>query len=151
MVTVFVILGDANTRKSSAVRALTGVPRRKEVTVATNGGNIDVFVQISSLQESEVLPDAFISEMAEKEVKNVLVTVWISSLFKNDVVYPPGSEYLGAFAAVGWRIRQIVVLGTDTVPDAMPTDSPTPVFFPLSSITPVNRTAAEIRSHWGWE
>jgi hypothetical protein len=58
MPTIYAIVGDANTRKSSTARALTGVARRKCVTVGTTTIDIDVFVQVSSLQESNMPPDA---------------------------------------------------------------------------------------------
>ena len=150
MPNVYVVLGEANARKSSTARTLTGVPQRKCVTVATNSGDIDIFVQISSLQESKITPDDFINEMTSGGYDNVLVTLWISQRFTSTGVYPAGVDYLHAFVAAGWNIAQIVVLGTSTLPSALPASAPSPNFIPNSWSTPVNQIASQVRAWWGW-
>ena len=115
MPTVHVILGDANTRKSSTARALTGVAQRKSVNVATNTGDIDVFVQISSLQESKIMPADFIAEIVSGGYQHVLLTLWVSPRATSDGIYPAGVNYLLVFIAAGWTIVQIVVLGASTL------------------------------------
>jgi len=149
MPTLYVILGDANTRKSSTVRALTGVARRRSVTVGTTVGDIDVFVQVSSLQESEIMPADFISEMTSAGHQNIVVTLWVSSRVTSTGTYPQGIVYLQEFIAAGWTLAQIVVLGASTFSGAPPA-TPAPHFIPNSRTTPVNRIAAQVRSWWGW-
>src|SRR5258708_7194310 len=108
MPTVYAILGDENTRKSSTTRALTGAEQRRVMSVATAAGRIDIFVQISSLQESHILPQDFIAEMTAAGHQNILVTLWFSQLG----ALATGTDYLREFANAGWVIQQIVVLGT---------------------------------------
>jgi hypothetical protein len=149
MPTAYVILGNANTRKSSTARALTGVARRKSVTVATNTGNIEIFVQISSLQESEIQPSDFVAEMNSGGYENVLVTLWVSERVTSSDTYPQGVDYLQVFIDDGWSIAYVVVLAASTF-HGSPTGTPSPHFIPDSRTTPVNSIAAQIRDWWGW-
>jgi hypothetical protein len=150
MPTVYAILGDANTRKSSTTRALTGVAQRKSVTVATVSGDIEVFVQVSSLQELNVLPSDFISQVMAEGHKNVLVELWISSRTHMRTVYPPGLDYFLAFLNAGWAIRHVVVLGVSSLSRSLPPGAPSPNFIPQSASIPVNRIASHIRAWWAW-
>ena len=149
MPTAYVILGNANTRKSSTVRALTGVAQRKSITVATNAGNLEIFVQISSLQESEIQPANFIAEMNSGGHENILVPLWVSERVTSSDTYPRGIDYLQAFIDDGWTIAHVVVLGASTLPGA-PIGTPSPNFLPNSRTTPVNSIAAQVRGWWGW-
>jgi hypothetical protein len=149
MPTIYAILGDANTRKSSTTRSLTGVARRKCITVETAAGNLEVFVQISSLQESKIMPDDFVTEMTSGGYENILVTLWISQRVTSDGVYPRGVDYLQALIAAGWTIGHIVVLGAPILSD-VPAGTPSPRFVPNSRTTPVNQIAAQVRGWWGW-
>jgi hypothetical protein len=146
---VYVILANANTRKSSTARALTGVAQRKCVTVATNSGDIDVFVQISSLQESKIMPADFIAEIVSGRYQNVLVTLWVSQRVTSGGAYPAGVNYLQAFVAAGWTIEQIVVLGTSTFA-GVAAGMPPPRFVPDSHTTPLNLIASHVRGWWQW-
>jgi hypothetical protein len=145
MVEVYAILGDANARKSSTVRALTGAAQRALRTVATNAGNIDIFVQISSLQESTISPADFIQEITNLGCRYVLVTLWIQSR----QIFPSGQDYLQKFTAAGWTIQQLVVLGAPQLPP-LPSGTPTPNLLPQSEETPANQIASRIRTWWGW-
>jgi hypothetical protein len=146
MPTVYAMLGDGNTRKSSTTRALTGAAQRRIVSVATAAGSIDVFVQISSLQESRILPQEFIAEMITARHQNLLVTLWVSPLG----AFPPGTDYLREFAIAGWVIQQIVVLGTTPLLPPLHAGAPTPNLIPNSPATPANQIASFIRGWWNW-
>ena len=45
MARVFVILGESRSGKSTTIRALTGAFQRGPLKVATQDGNMDIFVQ----------------------------------------------------------------------------------------------------------
>lgn len=150
MVTVHAIFGESNTRKSSSVRALTGVARFKEVTVTTNVGDINVFVRISALQESEIDPQAFIAEVTSGQYENVLVPLRIFQLIKGNRTYPDGSKYIQDFIRAGWHIRHVVVLGIPTLQNPLPSGTPKPNYIPLSTSTPVNKITSQIRYWWDW-
>ena len=146
MPTVYALLGDGNTRKSSTTRALTGAAQRRVMSVATAAGSIDVFVQISSLQESQITPQQFIAEMIAAGHQNILVTLWVSQLG----TFPSGSDYLREFANAGWVIQQIVVLGTTPLSPPLHAGAPPPNLIPHSATTPANQIASLIRGWWNW-
>jgi hypothetical protein len=159
MPNVYAILGEADTRKSSTVRALTGAGQLQPgwiVATTLPLGNIEVYVQIRSLQEEKgITPKDFINiigkhnEYRAKQtpkwnpVTNILIPLRISA-FNN---CPAGTDYLQHFASVGWNIiRPIVVLGAAALPTAFPAHHP----IPNSASTPANGIASQIRPLWLW-
>jgi hypothetical protein len=146
MPNVFVVLGDPDTRKSATIRALTGAYRRRGWEVATQAGNLDIFVQISSLQESRIAPQNFVTQ--NENWTNILVCLWVSS----GNGQPDGLQYIRTFINNGWTISQIVVLGAgaNNLPYRLPTGLPNPLFIPNSGATPANQIAHQIRGQWGW-
>lgn len=143
---VYAILGDANTRKSSTTRALTGVYRRRVLTVATRRGNIDIFVQTSSLQEYEISPQAFMDNMNNAGHLQILVNLWISPAQN----FPAGNSYLRDFVNAGWTIEQIVILGSNPIDAELPIGSPIPLHIPNSTVMPANQIACQVRENWNW-
>ncbi len=147
MPNIFIILGGRNTRKSSTIRALTGVSRENIYQVAIQRGIIDVFVKISSLQESKISPEDFISEVNQNRYQNVLVSLWIARSGQQ----PDGNVYIQNFLRTGWNIREIVVLGRDSLPyNNLPQGLPEPRFILNSREMPVNQIASQIRERWQW-
>lgn len=145
MPNVFVVLGDRKTGKSVTIRALTGVYNKRVMQVATQAGNIDIFVQITSLQESGIAPQNFVTEIANRT--NVLVPLWVSP----GNGQPNGLQYIQTFINNGWTISQIVVLGTNNLSYNMPAGLPNPFFIPNSLTIPPNQIAHQIRAQWGWK
>ncbi len=147
MTDVYVIMGDRNTRKSATIRALTGAFKRGLYRVATqNVGVIDIFVQISSLQESRIPPQNFIQQVQQSNYQYVLVSLWIFQSNRQ----PNGLTYIQSFLNAGWNIQAIVVLGTDRLPYNLPADTPNPNFIPNSQNLPANQIASQIRGWWQW-
>jgi len=144
MPNVFVVLGGRDTRKSTTIRALTGARIRREWQVATQNGNIKIFVQISALQESKIEPQRFIQETAR--YPNILVCLWISRGNRQ----PNGLEYIQAFIKKRWPISQIVVLGVRSLPYDLPGSLPNPYFIDNSKEIPANQIAHQIRRRWRW-
>jgi hypothetical protein len=149
-INVFIILGNRNTRKSSTVRALTGLGRRGicqiELTTSLDGILIDLYTRISALQESKDTPGDFVNEVNAKDNENILVPLWIDQM--NDL--PNGQTYIETFVAAGWNIKQIEVLGTNTLPYTIEIPKTMIHFHPNSSERPNNRNIIEIKSRWGW-
>jgi hypothetical protein len=146
MAEVYAVIGEANTRKSSTVRCLTGVSQRRLVTVMTATGPIDIFVQIQALQEATISPAAFIGSVANANYPRVLVPLRDTG-FNGQ---PPGADYIAQFMGAGWPIHQIVVLGAGNPSHPLPAGTPNANFVPGSANAPVNQTAAQIRGWWGW-
>ena len=157
MPNVYAILGEANARKSSTVRALTGVTMQYNPwTVATTPptGNIDIYVEIRALQELNIQPQEFVDKIAGLDrlfikqghtVNNILIPLRISAF--NGC--PDGAAYLQHFASVGWNIRPSVVLGTAALPIGLPARVPAHLI-PGSASMPANQIASNIRSWWHW-
>ena len=161
MPNVYAILGDSNTRKSSTVRALTGVFQGHSAwnVATTTHPPLDVHVEVSSLQESNISPQGFVDiidavnqnrvSLNLPHVANILVPIWISA--GNNL--PAGINYLQHFAQMptpGWNISQIVVLGATALPIAsLPAGVPAHLISGSASM-PVNLIASQIRGMWGW-
>lgn len=147
MPTVYAILGDSNTRKSSTIRALTGTWKKKLTLVATGAGSINVYVLVSSLQEAGIDPQHFIATMNAGTYQNILVPLWVS----NRGTLPAGTEYLRQFAAtLGWTIQQVVVLGTAHTLHPLHAGTPAPNLIPQATTMATNEIASHIRGWWNW-
>lgn len=144
---IFVVIGDANSRKSYTIRALTGAYNKGFYDIGLQNNNIlNVYVHISSLQESRISPQQFVTDLNTVGYSYVLVSLWIRSGHGQ----PDGLTYLNAFISAGWNVQDIVVLGTPQLPYALPTSVPTPAFIPNSVGLPANNIASQIRGTWNW-
>lgn len=147
-VTVYIIMGGRNTRKSSCIRALTGMGRKGVCQVELANGNIiDLFVRVSSLQESRITPNAFVNEVRKGKYENVLVPLWVES---RKHPHQSGNAYLSAFINANWQIERIEVLGRTALPYPVPLAPPALNFIPNSTARPSNRNGVDIRQRWGW-
>ena len=147
MPNIFIIMGEKNTRKSATIRALTGVHHktRRGYQIGTPRGDINVFIKISSLQESPISPQDFITDIQNRNYQNVLISLWISQ----GNGQPNGVTYIREFLNVGWNISQIVVLGTDNIQNS-PQNTPVPYYISNSRTLPSNTIASQIRERWQW-
>lgn len=147
MPNVFVVLGGTGVRKSFTIRALTGAYNRDVYDVGhQNGTVLNVFVQISALQESRINPQQFINEINTNVYQNVLVGLWIDQSRGQ----PNGLSYINDFIQAGWNIQNIVVLGTSQLPYPLPASLSTPTYINNSSNMPANSIASQIRPLWSW-
>jgi hypothetical protein len=150
----FVVLGDNGTRKSSLVRALSGVGRRTVVDLAFHGGDEKTHVEVRSGQESGLTPQAFTAlidaQLVRWPILNVLVPFWVTGGHMKGTTYPGGNDYIDAIIHRGWPIAEIIVLGQPALPFQLPHGAPTPRFIPNSATSPANNTASQVRSWWHW-
>ena len=147
MPNLFIIMGDRDTRKSSTIRNLTGAYNRKLYQVETIQGNIiDIFIQVSSLQESRISPQEFLQEMNRENYQNILLSLWISEGNNQ----PNGLTYIQHFINANWSIHEIVILGINNLPYQLPQNCPNPNFISNSKIIPANTIASKIRRWWQW-
>lgn len=156
MPNVYVILGESNSRKSSTVRALTGVPMQYDAwSVGTTAGVIDVYVQIQALQEAKIDAPAFVKKIADVDqfrisrggsvINNLLLPLRVSA-FNG---FHDGADYLNHFMQAGWSIQQIVVLDATVPPVGLPVVVPTHLISGSASM-PANAIASQIRGCWNW-
>lgn len=144
---VFIVIGDANTRKSSVVRCLTGCFNKNDRDIELiSRTKITVFARVSSLQEAEITSLDFIKEMTKKNPTDILLCLWESPNKKDAVKYPDALTYIKDFIAAGWTISKTVALG-NIKNIGMYSNN---MSFPNSKIDPVNLTTQGIRKHFGW-
>ena len=122
MPNVYVILGDSNTRKSSTMRALTGVRQESDSwEMATGAKGVDIFyIRTMSLQEAGITPQVFVKTINQLVVSNIFISLRIKPskrAFKN---YPAGVDYLDAFKRAKWNIKPLFVLGNPSQPVSLP-------------------------------
>ncbi|PGT89021.1 MULTISPECIES: hypothetical protein [Bacillaceae] len=128
----FVVMGDPNTKKSSTIRALTGVQVKGLWQVAMGGGiskTETVQVYISSLQEaaineakrSSIRPNQttywntnFIKQPEVMSAKtnnySLLIPVWIHGTNNRNYHLPDGVDYIQTLHQHGWSIEGISIL-----------------------------------------
>lgn len=148
-----VIVGDANTRKSSLLRCLTGVTGGRSANqlmdvLLSSGSSIRVFCTTSALQESldPKQPQKFIDDVLA--MTPVPTDVAITLRLKGRGSYPAATAYLAAFVSAGWGVSSVALLGSAT-------STPTPagahvVSIPTSMMQPTNESATSTRKVWGW-
>lgn len=144
---VYVIAGNTQTRKSSSIRALTGVWGRRTTQVRTReGADISIYVQIQSLEEEGIDANQFILrvEQAQPHATHVLVPVRVGGAI----------DHIDAFREHGWNMADVVVFGqtwpvggrwADLTVDFHPS-----LAMPHTANVPANDTAHRLRSRWGW-
>jgi hypothetical protein len=123
---LFVILGEANTKKSSLIRALTGISNENTFQIATcNKGNMETFIIVSSIQErleGDVQKNKIMSNQSEywysnfphklkvKNAKNMFISLRVGG--RNNV--PLGTEYIDELLNNGWNLKGIALMNEAT-------------------------------------
>ena len=152
---VWAVIGDANARKTSTIRALTGVknvPRRPtarypypllwDVTFKKHR-TVKAFVYPCALQEVALTSAAFVAMVAGSGATDVIVALRYYHRNHGDA-----ANYLTDFATAGWTIVGCAVLGPDptallkTLPGAIT------IHVPVAAATPSNQIAARLRKAW---
>jgi len=147
---VFVILGESRSRKSTTIRALTGAFQRGPWQVATQDGNVNIFAQISALQEANISPEEFVQTInATENGPDVLVTLRLRASRAN----PDAFGYIERFEQEGWDVVAIVLLGRAPQESSNRLSEISHEFFaiPDSIELPSNWIAHQIRERWGWQ
>ena len=154
---VYVILGRHNTRKSSTIRALTGVTVCNVFNVALSSGKeISMLVCPQALQESKLKPRDFLNKVKEKNKKKSFDALLIALRVKGIKGCPDGIEYLKTFEDEKWEIVEpLILLGRekkDNLDKLKKYDGEPYQLYPIEEAPEMasNKIAAEIRGIWGW-
>jgi hypothetical protein len=140
-INVYVVMGNANTRKSSTIRALTGIKNGTYVfDISTKNGVIPIYAKTSALQEAGILPKDFVQIIRKQNSINVLIALRI----KAKSIHPTGLDYLIYFNNLGWNIQHIFVLSGPIVGNMFSSSSINSTLIPTNEITSV------IRKRWKW-
>lgn len=148
----YVIIGNPNSRKSSLCRSLTGAFRAcvREIR-DISGSEPNVYVRLSSLQESKISSSDFESEVTARKPDAVLFCLWPEANMVDPITYPDAPTYLDAFVSAGWNIKKIAVLDNASVISRWkPAYKRVAAAFPGATIDPINVTSAGIRKHFNW-
>ena len=146
----YVVIGDANSFKSSTVRALTGCRVRGLRELVQGGVVMNTFVQLSSLQEGSNWkpPKDFVREVRQSRAKSVIVPLRGLSHRGR----PDANIYLDAFVNAGWNIKGIALLHCPkfSLVAAVPHAALCP--FPSRGAPHhyANELAAQVRTTFGW-
>jgi hypothetical protein len=136
-------VGDANTRKTSTIRALTGVGRiqRHWDISYEERGPAPTYVHPPGLQEIDISPEDFVRQVDGAAVEHVIVAL----RYDQTRGYPDAAEYFRAFRRAGWNVAGHAVLGRDT---ALPGFGQG-IAVPNAPTLPPNEIADQLRAAWG--
>lgn len=144
----YVIIGDANTRKSSVLRSLTGCFNRSNRDIQLlSGSNLQIYARVSSLQESKTEPNDFIREAVATGQSSVVFCLWPHANPDDPSLYPAANVYIAEFVKFGWLFQASAVLGSSNFAPA----TPRPAHFPSVPSQPINVAAQAVRLHFGWQ
>jgi hypothetical protein len=143
----YLLIGGANTRKSTLLRCLTGCFNRSVRDIELlRGGSVRLYARASALQESRTEAAAFIEEAQRSRCTDVALVLWPEANQLDTQRYPGAPEYIAAFQAAGWQIAKVAMLGAHPLALKMPGVAR----FPNVLNQPINASAQLIRTHFGW-
>jgi hypothetical protein len=137
------VIGHANARKTSTIRALTGAGRKHkhwEIAYRGHGGAI-TYVHPPGLQEVNVSPNKFIQQVKAAKVDHVIVAL----RYHGARQHPPAAGYFRAFQKAGWNIAGHAVLGINPPLSGFGKG----VRVPDAPQMPPNQIAEKLRVAWG--
>lgn len=144
----YILIGNANTRKTSVVRSLTGCFNRsvRDIQMQSGKRSVRFYARVGALQTTRTSLDNFLAEVARARCEAVLFCLSPSANKTDLEEFPDASVYVEALREKGWRIKGVAVLGQDggSVRAAnirQYTQAPT---------APVNVTARDVRAQFGW-
>jgi hypothetical protein len=144
----YVVIGNPNTRKSSVLRCLTGCFNRsvRDIQLLNASAPLRIYARVGSLQESRTTAKDFEAEVARKRCGAVVFCLWPSAHPLEPASYPDAQTYLDAFKAAGWKVQAVAVLGQNAggVKHARQRQ------FAQASTDPINLTALQVRTLFGW-
>jgi hypothetical protein len=157
MPNLHIIIGDANTRKSSLLRCLTGCSSSNTTVKVTqaSGKVIDVYCKIRSLQEKtqknppqNLNPQQFIQEI--KNLPNTPTDIAITLRVKPTNGCLGFGAYLNAFSAIGWSVVNVALLENSSNISQSSISASNVVSVPNSKTQPTSQTSSHVRQAWKW-
>ncbi|MDO8904328.1 hypothetical protein [Hydrogenophaga sp.] len=144
---VYIIIGNANTRKASLVRSLTGCFNRSVREILLQGSKRPhrFYARVGTLQDTRTTIDQFVQELTRARCEAAVFC--LSPGQKPDQPdLPDAQTYVAAMRKLGWRIKGIAVLGQNDGGLRAPNLRQ----YPQAPAAPVNVTAREVRAQFGW-
>ncbi len=144
----YLIIGNANTRKASLVRSLTGCFNRssREVVMQSAKRPVRFYVRVGALQSTRTTLDEFAHEAQRARAEAVLCCLSPSADPTEPLEFPDAAAYVANMRQRGWRIKGVAVLGQN----GGGVRAPNLRQYVQASTAPVNLTARDVRAQFGW-
>ncbi len=144
----YLLIGNANTRKTAIVRSLSGCFNRsvREIQLQGDKRPVRFYARVGALQHTRTTFDEFAEEVARSRCEAVLFCL-SPHAHKTDLLeYPDAQTYVAALRERGWRIKAVAVLGQD----GGGVRASNLRQHTLAPTAPVNLTARDVRAQFGW-
>lgn len=145
---LYLLVGNAHTRKASVARALTGGFNRslRDIQLASGSTTLRLYMRAGTLQQTKTTAEAFIAEAKAQRCDAVLACLWPQADAMAPELYPDAASYLAQFRTAGWLLARAAVLGQNS--GGLKGAAVLPL--PFSSQQAINVSARAVRAHFGW-
>ncbi len=143
----YILIGNANTRKTSVTRSLTGCFNRSVRDIQLQSGKpVRFYARVGALQNTRTTLDEFVQEVNRSRCDAVLFSLLPNAVQTDLMDYPDAQAYVAGLRERGWRIKGVAVLGQD----GGGVRAPNLRQYIQAGTAPVNATAREVRAQFGW-
>lgn len=144
----YIIIGNANTRKASLVRSLTGAFNRSVRDIQLQGAKRPqrFYARVGTLQDTRTTIEQFTTEATRARCEATLFCLSPTANKNEGIDLPDAATYVAALRELGWRIKGVAVLGQNDGGVRAPNLRQ----YPYAPAAPVNVTAREVRAQFGW-
>ncbi len=143
----YILIGNANTRKTSLTRSLTGCFNRSVRDIQMQSGKPQRFyARVGALQNTRTTLDEFVQEVQRSRCDAVLFSLLPNAVHTDLMDYPDAQTYVAGLRERGWRIKGVAVLGQD----GGGVRAPNLRQYVQAPTAPVNVTARDVRAQFGW-
>lgn len=144
----YIIIGNANTRKASLVRSLTGCFNRSVRDIQLQSGKKAqrFYARVGTLQETRTTAEQYVAEVSKARCEAVLFCLSPGPNKTDLLEYPDAEAYVAALREQGWHIKGVAVLGQNSGGVRAPNLRQ----YTQAPAAPVNVTAKDVRAQFGW-
>jgi len=147
------VIGEANTRKSSTIRALTGAgkSRQSNWNVTYTNGMHSTYVQLHGLQEAGRTEHQFITDVQKAGANYVITALRARGRMHGTTFFNDAATYLVAFQNAGWTIlpiAELVCIGRQPESTLATYNSRLPPIHAANTLA-ANQIAHQLRASWG--
>lgn len=144
----YILIGNANTRKTSIVRSLTGCFNRsvRDIQLQSDKRPQRFYARVGALQATRTNLESFLAEVTRARCEAVLFCLSPGANKTDLEEYPDAATYVTALRELGWRIKGVAVLGQN----GGAVQAPNSRQYIQAPTAPVNLTARDIRAQFGW-
>jgi hypothetical protein len=144
----YILIGNANTRKTSVVRSLTGCFNRSVREIQLQGSQRPqrFYARVGTLQVTRTTIDEFLQEVSRSRCEAVVFCLSPTAHNTDKETFPDAQTYVAALRERGWRVKGVAVLGQD----GGGVRAPNLRQYILAPTQPINVTARDVRAQFGW-